>query len=70
MKQEPPRPPKIDEGQSFLSSSLAKAGEHFAAKDTEEADATERWATRLGRGLSLIAFVVLAWLLGHQLKWW
>ena len=70
MTQESPRPPKVDESQSFLSSSLAKAGEHFAAKDTEQADGVERWATRLGRGLSLIAFVVLAWLLGHQLKWW
>ena len=70
MSNEPPRAPKIEEGQGFLSSSLAKAGEHFGAKDTEEADATERWATRIGRGLSVIAFVFLAWYLGVQLKWW
>lgn len=62
-------PPHDDSG-GFLSSSLARAGEHFAAKDTEEQDAVERWATRLGRGLSLIAFVGLAWYLGYQLKWW
>lgn len=59
-----------DDSGTFLSSSLAKAGDHFGAKDTEQADGVERWATRLGRGLSLIAFIGLAWYFGHQLKWW
>ncbi len=66
-KQDHQRP---DDSGTFLSSSLAKAGDHFGAKDTEKADAVERWATRLGRGLSLIAFIGLAWYFGHQLKWW
>jgi hypothetical protein len=66
----PGRPPKLDEGEGFLSSSLARAGDHFAAKDTEPADKVELWAKRIGRGLSLIAFVALAWYFGHQLKWW
>jgi 3-isopropylmalate/(R)-2-methylmalate dehydratase large subunit len=48
----------------------ARAGEHFAAKDTDPKDATEVWATRVGRTLSLIAFVGLAWYFGHQLNWW
>jgi len=55
---------------TLLSSSLARAGEHFAAKDADKADAVERWATRAGRGLSLIAFCALAWYFGHQLQWW
>jgi hypothetical protein len=53
-----------------FSSSLARAGDHFGAKDTDPRDATEVWATRIGRSLSLIAFVGLAWYFGHQLKWW
>lgn len=63
-----PRPP--DDSGTFLSSSLAKAGDHFAAKDAEQADGVERWATRIGRFLSVFAFIGLAWYFGHQLKWW
>jgi hypothetical protein len=59
-----------DDSGTFFSSSMARAGEHFAAKDAEKADGVERWATRIGRGLSVIGFIVLAWSLGHQLKWW
>ena len=59
-----------DDSGGFLSSNLARAGEHFAAKDADQADATERWATRIGRGLSLIAFIGLAWYFGYQLQWW
>jgi hypothetical protein len=61
--------PNPEEG-SFLSSNLARASEHLAAKDTDPADGVERWATRIGRGLSVIAFVALAWYFGHQLHWW
>jgi hypothetical protein len=64
------KPPRHDDSGGFLSSNLARAGEHFAAKDREEADGIERWATRIGRSLSLVAFVGLAWYFGHQLKWW
>lgn len=59
-----------DDPGGFLSSNLARAGDHFGAKDTDPRDATEVWATRIGRTLSLIAFVGLAWYFGHQLKWW
>ena len=62
--------PGQNEGEGFLSSSLARAGKHFGARDTDPQDATERWATRLGRMLSLMAFVALAWYLGVQLNWW
>jgi hypothetical protein len=55
---------------TLLSSSLARAADHFAAKDAEPEDAAERWGKRIGRGLSLIAFLVLLWYFGHQLKWW
>lgn len=58
-----------DDSGGFLSSSLARAGEHFGAKDAEEDDVT-RWATRIGRLLSVFAFVALAWYFGHQLSWW
>ncbi len=64
-----PRGSHNDAG-GFLSSNLARAGDHFGAKDTDPADATERWATRIGRSLSLVAFVALAWYFGHQLNWW
>ena len=70
-----PRPPKMEQGEGFLSSSLARAADHFAGQDAlkqnaEPADRVEIWARRIGRGLSLIAFVALAWYFGHQLKWW
>lgn len=64
------RPPHIEQGEGFLSSNLARAGEHFRAEDTDPKDATEVWATRIGRGLSLVAFIGLAWYFGHQLNWW
>ena len=68
---ETPRPlTSHDDSGGFLSSSLARAGEHFAAKDTDPADAVEIWAKRLGRALSLVGVVFLAWFFGHQLKWW
>lgn len=68
-------PNKLDESQSIFSSSLARAADHFAGQDAlkqnaEPADKVEIWAKRIGRGLSLIAFVALAWYFGHQLKWW
>lgn len=59
-----------DDAGGFLSSNLARAGNHFAAKDADPEDGIERWAKRIGRVLSLIAFVGLAWYFGHQLKWW
>jgi hypothetical protein len=62
-------PPRHDDSGGFLSSNLARAGDHFAAKDRDE-DGVTRWATRIGRALSLVAFIGLAWYFGHQAKWW
>ena len=64
-----------DESQNVFSSSLARAADHFAGQDAlkqnaEPADRVEIWARRIGRALSLVAFVALAWYFGHQLKWW
>ncbi|MCA3627547.1 MAG: hypothetical protein IOC49_09925 [Methylobacterium sp.] len=64
-----------DESQNVFSSSLARAADHFAGQDAlkqnaEPADRIEIWARRIGRALSLIAFMALAWYFGHQLKWW
>lgn len=70
MGDKPPHVSKHDDPGGFLSSSLARAGEHFAAKDTEPKDAVERWATRIGRTLSAVAFVGLTWYFGYQMKWW
>ncbi|MCA1951660.1 MAG: hypothetical protein LDL22_01360 [Hyphomicrobiales bacterium] len=70
-----PEPPKHDDSGGFLSSSLARAADHFAARDSrsgddEPGDRVEIWARRLGRALSAIAFVALVWYFGHQLRWW
>ncbi len=48
-------------GTSSLARNVERAKNHFAGNDGE--DAIERWGKRIGRGLSLLAFVVLAiWL--------
>lgn len=70
-----PQEPASDDSSTFLSSSLARAADHFAARDAgaenaEPEDAAERWGKRVGRALSAIAFLALAWYFGHQLKWW
>ncbi|MGL5446184.1 MAG: hypothetical protein ACRDBL_02625 [Rhabdaerophilum sp.] len=46
---DPNRPKKIDEGDGVFSSSLARAADHFSAKDTDPADQVEIWAKRVGR---------------------
>ena len=58
------------EGPTFAGSSLAhaarRAADHFSGKDAVGAeegggtDATELWGRRIGRGLSLVAFIGLA----------
>ena len=42
-------------------------GRHFGAGDADPADRIEVWGTRIGRGLSVIGFAVLAVLLALQL---
>ena len=64
------------EQQGILGSSMARVGDHFAAKDAVgqgdggATDSAELWGRRIGRGLSLIGVVVLGYWLGVQLKIW
>ncbi len=56
-----------EEGGLFTSPRLKARAKsvrgHFAAADVDEDDRVEVWGTRIGRGLALIAFFVLAiWL--------
>ena len=52
------------EGEIVGTSAFARAadrlGGHFGAGDRDPGDRVEVWATRLGRGLGLVAFVALA----------
>ncbi len=56
--------------EGLLGSSMARAAEHFAGKDAPADEPAEIWGRRIGRSLSLVGVVVLAWWLGHQLKIW
>lgn len=65
------------DAESIGTSSVARAGRrfthHLAAKDvTGDAanDPAEIWGRRLGRALSVIGALVLAYLLGVQLRLW
>jgi hypothetical protein len=52
-----------DIASSALTRAARRAGDHFAAKDAQiEAanDRVELWGRRVGRGLSLVAFIALA----------
>jgi hypothetical protein len=67
------------DSETIGSSSLARVGRrlggHFAGKDAiggadGGTDPVELWGRRIGRALSLIGVVVLAYLLGVQLRFW
>ena len=58
------------DSESLLGSSMGRAAQHFSGADAPEGDRIELWGRRIGRTLSLIGVVVLAWWLGHQLKFW
>ena len=58
------------DSESLLGSSMGRAAEHFSGADAPEGDRVELWGRRIGRSLSLVGVVVLAWWLGHQLKFW
>ena len=47
-------------GTSSLARTVEKARDHFAGRDQDQNDPVEIWGTRIGRSLSLIAFIVLA----------
>jgi hypothetical protein len=56
--------------QGVLASSMARASDHFAAKDAPPDDSAEIWGRRIGRSLSLIGVIWLGYMLGVQLKIW
>lgn len=58
------------EQENVLTSSMARAGDHFAGKDADPDDKIEVWGRRIGRSLSLVAVIVLAFMLGRQLGFW
>lgn len=62
------------ESEGLVGSSLRRAGDHFAARGETDGDAgndpIELWGRRVGRALSVVAFVVLAYWLGVQLRFW
>ena len=70
MSKSPDGKPPPETGDGFASSSLARAADHFAAKDAEPEDKAELWGKRVGRGLSAVGVIVLAFMLGRQLGWW
>ena len=63
-------------GSSALARSARRVSDHFAGRDaigTAEGGATdpaELWGRRIGRALSLIGVVLLAYWLGVQAQWW
>ncbi len=67
------------DSETIGTSSLARIGrrvtDHFAANDavgeTEGGtDPVELWGRRIGRALSLVGVIVLAYLVGAQLRLW
>ena len=62
--------------QGLLSSSMARASDHFSGKDVVgqaeggSTDPVELWGRRIGRSLSLIGVLALGYMLGVQLKLW
>jgi hypothetical protein len=56
--------------EGVFSSSMARASDHFGGKDADPDDRIEVWGRRIGRSLSLIGVIVLAFMLGQQLRLW
>lgn len=63
-------------GSSSLARTGKRVGDHFLGADAVGqadgggTDPAEVWGRRIGRSLSLVGVVFLAWLLGRQLGWW
>ena len=62
-------------GSSALARMGQRVGDHFAGRDAlgeanGATDPIEVWGRRIGRSLSLIGVVALAYWLGLQLHWW
>lgn len=63
-------------GSSTLGRVMQRGSDHFAARDALEpgpdgkADPIELWGRRIGRAISVVVCVALAYWLGVQLGWW
>ena len=56
------------DSESLGTSSLARAGRHFAGADADQDDRIEVWGKRIGRVASLVALVVLLFVVIGQLR--
>lgn len=53
-------------GTSSFTRTANRITDHLSAAEADENDWAELWGRRIGRGLSVIAFIALAiWLLGY-----
>lgn len=53
-------------GQSSFVRAAGRARGHLAGADADQSDPVEVWGRRVGRGLSVVAFIGLAiWLIGY-----
>ena len=53
-------------GQSSFVRAAGKARGHLSGADADPSDPVEVWGRRVGRGLSVVAFIALAiWLIGY-----
>ena len=57
-------------GTPSMARAARRVRDHFAGRDAEPADPMELWGRRIGRALSLVAFIGLVLWLGLQLGWW
>jgi hypothetical protein len=55
------------DAESLFASSLRRAGRHFAAAEVDPSDRVELWGRRIGRALSLVGVIILAYLLFEQI---
>lgn len=63
-------------GSSALSQGARRLGDHFSGRDAVGegpdggTDPVEVWGRRIGRSLSVLGVIALAFWLGVQLGWW
>ena len=63
-------------GTSSLARASRRVGDHFAGRDAVGkaegggTDPIEVWGRRIGRAISVVLALTLAWWLGVQLGWW
>lgn len=55
--------------QGIVKRSLSRTADHLSARDADENDPIELWATRVGRGLGLlITFAIIIWLITYLMN--